>query len=307
MQPAPGHFPSALLNCFLFFLVYFSSYGAAALLVRPVYVILRHCDGQLSSHLAAYILSIPFAKVYCRIHWICLLLGFLLLLLRCRLMSFEKIGIRWKQWPHYLRFFVFGAAITAIPLAAAMSGDRWQLRSNFTAGSMALVAAGAISVALAEEIVFRGLLLRLIGGVAGPRFSMALSSLFFAFVHFGKFSMAKFSGSLPTVSDGFRAAWSSISSIFEAFQPIPFLSLLLLGLFLGGLFLNYGNLMACFGFHSGAAFVLIFFRRAIASASASGSAAWLLSSPLCPIVLCVLLPFHFHGNGSAQKTRRQCP
>jgi membrane protease YdiL (CAAX protease family) len=296
-------FSSALVNCCLFFLVYFGSYAAAALLVRPVYAILGNCGGQLS----AYVLSRPFGKIYGRIHWACLLLGFIFLMLRCKLTSTGKIGIHWKKWHQCLRFFLGGAAVTAIPLSAAMVGGGWQLRDNIAAYALPMALSGAVLAAVAEEIIFRGLLLRILCGAVGPRISLAFSSLFFAFAHFSKGISSKFSGALPTLSDGFRAAADSLSTVMETFQPMQFLSLLLLGLFLGALFLNCGNLMASIGFHGGAAFVLIFFRRAVVTASMGSSAAWLLDSPLCPTVLCLLLSFHIHGNESPKKFRRPRP
>ncbi|MDR1436470.1 MAG: CPBP family intramembrane metalloprotease [Puniceicoccales bacterium] len=294
----------SLLNCFIFFAVYFGSYAIAALLARPVYAILRQCHGRVLGPLSAYILSHSFGRIYGRLHWLALALGLFFLLLRCRLCSFRRIAAAIGKWPKCLRHFFFGFFATAVALASTVLFREWRWRCDFSLSTLAGAFAGAAFAAIGEEIVFRGLLLRLLNGIFGWRLSLTIDGLFFAFVHFEKTAMTHISGTAPTLADGFRAASDSLMAVCDTFQTIPFLSLFLLGFFLGTLFLASGDLMAPIGFHGGAAFAMLIFRRAVTvvSSTAVNAKSWLLASPVCPIFLCLLLSFYFHGNRFAKKT-----
>ncbi|MDR0340046.1 MAG: CPBP family intramembrane metalloprotease, partial [Puniceicoccales bacterium] len=162
-----------------------------------------------------------------------------------------------------------------------------------------------LAISLMEEVVFRGLLLRLLCGALGPTIALPCSGLFFAYVHFMGRSSASFQGPTPTVVDGLRSALNSFGAIRNSFQPIPFLSLFLLGLLLGSYFLLNRNLMAAIGFHSGVVFALLAFRRTVALSPGSSATKDLLGNLLCPLLLCILLSFHVHGSGTRKSSRRE--
>ncbi|MDR0678693.1 MAG: CPBP family intramembrane metalloprotease [Puniceicoccales bacterium] len=292
-------------NVVLFFLIYFGSYAIAALLAPSVYVVLHHCHGQILSPLVTYVLARPFGKVYGRICWIPLFFGLLFLLRRCGLNSCKKLGFHWRRWPRFLRFFLLGTGLAALLALVRMVQFDWEWRGGFSLLLFPLFSALAISVM--EEVVFRGLLLRLLCGSFGPFFALPCSGLFFSYAHFTGHSAAAFRGPSPTVSDGFRVALDSLGAICCGFQPIPFLSLFLFGLLLGSYFLRYRNLMEAVGFHSGVVFALLAFRRTVAltvplNSSTTGN---LLGCLLCPFLLCVLLSFHVHGSGVPKSSCRE--
>jgi membrane protease YdiL (CAAX protease family) len=291
----------------LFFAVYFGAYVVAALLVPAVYGILRRCRGRILTSLGAYVLAHPFGRVYGRICWIPLALGLLFLLKHCGLASWKKLGVHWRRWSQFLCFFLLGAALVALMAAVRMIQFGWEWRSGFFCWKLFCPLASALSIALLEEIVFRGLLLRFLCDSFGAPIALPCSGLFFAYVHFTGHSAIAFRGPSPTISDGFRAALDSLGAIRCDFQPMAFLSLFLLGLLLGSYFLRYRNLMASIGFHSGAVFVLLASRRTVLLLAPSGPSLPkdLLSLFLCPLLLCILFSLHVHG--THKNSRREGP
>ena len=125
-------------------------------------------------------------------------------------------------------------------------------------------------VALVEEAVFRGIVLRIFYTALSPFYAVFLSSLFFAFVHFKQLphEIASPEGSV-TVSSGFLAAFWTVFSIIHTFDVIPFLNLTLVGMVLGLLFLRSHSLWPCVGLHGGwVAFIAVYDKLVVSQSGA---------------------------------------
>jgi membrane protease YdiL (CAAX protease family) len=155
---------------------------------------------------------------------------------------------------------------------------------------MALLA--ALLVPLVEETVFRGFVLGELAPALGRRRGCAVSALIYALAHF-----LKIPESLDHEPVHF---WSGITAVGAAFGPVVNgsllgwhgLSLFLIGMILGGVFLRSGSLWIGAGLHSGWIFTLLLL-TGLTRPVEPPRVAWLgtgdiLSTPLAPLVLMLL-------------------
>jgi membrane protease YdiL (CAAX protease family) len=280
----------------LFFGIYLGAIALAVPLTPAVHALVRYWDQNHSSALSAYLFAQPPSRIFSRILWISLALGLTCLLRRRNLLSWKRLGIQWERRWQGICFFALGLFLSLIPCALQMLLWGWEWaprRPLWQIIPHALVS--AITVALLEEIVFRGLLLRILGEVLTPLAAALVGALFFAHCHF----RIPISIGGPG-AEGLCMALGTLLGFGGAFfHPVSFLSLLLLGLLLGLWFLHFRQLMPSIGFHGGIVFVLLLYRRTIQLGSHPSFPIPGPGNPidffLCPVLLLVLLYFSRNG------------
>ncbi len=248
----------------LLVLVYFGSLVVAAILAPPIYFFVQWLAPD------SYLAGKSFADYFDRLRWLPVLIGLPLLIRVCGLWSLDRLGLAFyredRGW--MLRGFVAGVFMLAAVMAPQLyfSPVAWKpetLGAVVTILGLSLL--GAVLVSLLEEIVFRGLILRIfytatrLVGVA-----VLISALFFAYTHFklpGEV-WAGFDGEVGWTTGFWVAGWTVIG-IGVNFDWIPFANLTVLGLILALLFLRSGRLATCIGLHAGLVFVLLSYRRMV--------------------------------------------
>ncbi|MDR3117726.1 MAG: CPBP family intramembrane metalloprotease [Puniceicoccales bacterium] len=261
-----------------FLAVFLAATLAAALLTPPVHRLLVRSAAH--SPFAAHVLAKPLAKLIDRLRWPFLALG-LLWLVR---------GTDRRSWfrpaGHLFSHFFLGCSLGLLAHGPMLLAADWHLRPLSPAVPLALAAAPI--VAILEEVVFRGLLFRSAERVLGTVAGAIASSLFFACVHFRVAPGAPPMGSLESISLplALHSSWELLTAFWTNFRPVPFLSLFLLGLLLCRWARRFRSLLPAIGFHWGIVSIALPFRRLIALGPFGGSP---IDSPLCPLLLCLLL------------------
>lgn len=184
--------------------------------------------------------------------------------------SLGRIGLGWREDSRRLLSSGFLSGLGIILLISAVQwvlGARvWQLDPNDLWHWIGLLlkafGAGAL-IGLIEEFFFRGFLFITLKDLWDTKWSLVMTNLIYAFVHFfpGK---KPFVDSTPTVFDSFRILGSFTSN----FSGNPDLMVPLLGLFIFGLILSFCFLLSKslylpMGVHAGCVFGLKMTRRFI--------------------------------------------
>ena len=206
-----------------------------------------------------YILKKGLAKIFDRLRWLPVILTFPWFLKKCGLWSWQSLGLSFRPfpWRSLLYWFCFGILLLAFIAAAQAftvgleSKEQIFSWNNLIAVSLMAVLSG-ILVGLLEEVVFRGMILRMFYTAVSPLGAVLLSSLFFAFVHFKKIPDNIWTNETAvTLGSGFYLALWTTLSVVETFDALRFLNLFLSGLVLSLLFLRTRSLWTCVGLHAG--------------------------------------------------------
>ncbi|MDR2030022.1 MAG: CPBP family intramembrane metalloprotease [Puniceicoccales bacterium] len=269
--------------------IFFGATLCAAILTPPVHRVL--CSLAPGSAVAAHALAKPLAKLVDRLRWPFLAIGLVWLLKK-------ENGRPWLRFPKNQgcwKFFLLGSLLAVTVCCWQMVHANWHGRPIGLAVLLAFAAAPL--VAFLEEIVFRGLLLHSAERAMGRTMGAVICSLFFACVHFNIPSGAPPMATMASVSifSGLVAGWDLLTAVFFTFQPIPFLSLFLLGLVLCRWTRRFGSLLPAIGFHWSIALAALLFRRLVVGCPAP------INSPLCPILLCIVLICDSHGHHRSTK------
>lgn len=193
-----------------------------------------------------------FPRYFDRLRWLPVLICLPFLMRACGLWSFRKLGFRGAPGNGFLGGLMLGL-LTLIPLAllqALAEGVLWQVPAISTLLGMAAGAlAGACLLALLEETIFRGFILRLFYTALRPWWAIVLSALFFAWTHFKRVPWSETQE--ITIWCGFEVADLTLASAILTLEAIPFLNLFLAGIVLNLAFLRTGSLWLAIGLHAG--------------------------------------------------------
>ncbi len=147
-------------------------------------------------------------------------------------------------------------ATAGMILEGALGTRTWRVDVPLSrmAGGLAGAFAAGLAVGLAEETLFRGLLLGALQRVTGPWRAWVASSLLYAALHF-----LERGGSPETVA--WDSGWQAIGRMFAGFgaadRVMPrFVTLVAAGLALGLLFLRTGSLFGSVALHGGWVFAI---------------------------------------------------
>lgn len=138
-----------------------------------------------------------------------------------------------------------------------------EIKYNFGVCKVVLFAVRALFVACVEEFLFRNLLVRLIYNKYSKLFTIVVSSLIFAYLHFRiPTELCKFSHA-ATLSDGVNHAFLSMFAVWKYIDCTKCVVLFLLGTLLSQMVFYYKSIVPSIGFHFGIVFILFIIRAIV--------------------------------------------
>lgn len=271
--------------------LYLGTLGFAALLAPPAFWLIQAWFQAAPNELNSYLAHKGFDTYFGRFRYLGLLIALPWILTVCRLWSLRRLGLLWgsDDMRRFATAFVAGfgllLAVAAIQLWATPSAFRGWEGAERVAWILLRALAGGVVVALLEEIVFRGLILRLFYTALGPVLAVVLGSLFFSYAHFKMpsdvwervFPVQAAAQAVPAeeVADsppprdaqrvkwwsGFFVAFWTLFGITRDFALVPFLSYFALGVALSVLTLRLRTLMPAVGLHAGIVFAMLAYKN----------------------------------------------
>ncbi len=199
--------------------------------------------------------GVPFHRVLNRCLIILALAGMVPFVRQLGVRSSSEIGVVFP--PGGLRDFakclLIGIASIAVVIGVAVVGGGRSLEGGIGSGGWGSIwvkaAAGAFSVALVEELLFRGAILSGFRRTFGWIPALTLSSLVYSAVHF--LSAARWHGSV-TWTSGFELLPKMAVGFTDSTLIVPaFLTLALAGLALGFVYQRQRHLWGCVALHAG--------------------------------------------------------
>lgn len=254
----------------LLFGVYFGAMLLAAVLSPPIYACFQWWAEVHPNRLSTYLAGKALDDFFERIRMIPVVLGLPFLLKTCGLLSLRNLGVRFSGYGlgRLMGWFLVGAGLVFVIAMGQLLFGETQARPNTGGWQLVkipmLALLSGLILGMLEEIVFRGMVLRMFYTAVRPWPAMILCSLFFAYTHFklpGKLTEVALGA--ETWSSGLMVAYGTAFGIFYEFEPINFLNLFVLSGLLCLLTLRTGSLMGCIGFHAGAVWMMITYRNFI--------------------------------------------
>ena len=238
--------------------VFFGAIAFAAITSPLVFWAIIEWANASPNELNTYLADKDFPRYFDRLRLLFVIIAFPWLLKVCGLFSWKALGMRGGSgwWRSLLLWLVIGvvllglaAAVQALTVGIVLK-EAWSSFAFLQTALMAAVAAAII--ALLEESVFRGLVLRLFYTAVIPLPAVLLAAFFFAIVHFKKIPEAIWGeDAVVSWSSGFYVGLWTLLSMGATFEWIKFLNLFLSGLVLCLLFIKNRSLWHCIGLHAG--------------------------------------------------------
>ena len=239
----------------------FALYVAAAFLVPAVLA------WPLHAGLAAVGVAFPFERLVFRLMELCALAGLwpLLAVLGRRGAAAWGFGAP-HFWRPLLSGLVAGVAMMAAPVAVLVAAGVRAPDPAVTLGLdtvvrwAPLVLAGALAVALVEEVWFRGALFTALRSAGGGA-AVAATSLLYALVHF-----IRPNAHIPPGDASWGAGAEAVAGSFDRLGSIAiwdsFLALCIAGAFLAWRRMETGGIAECIGIHAGWVIVIAVTKKA---------------------------------------------
>lgn len=245
-------------------LVYFVGALLAAAILSPLFYWGVELWGETApNRLNSYLAEKEFGRYFDRLRWLVVILFLPWFVSKSGIGSWSTLGLRFEIAAGKTVFswacLGVGLLVIVALFQTLIYETEFRLSDNMTEVLGKGLCAG-FAVALVEEAIFRGIVLRIFYTALSPFPAVLLSSLFFAFVHFKQLphEVASPEGAV-TVLAGFSAAFWTVFGIVHTFDALQFLNLTLVGLVLGLLFLRSRSLWPCIGLHAGwVAFIAVY-------------------------------------------------
>ncbi|MBH53349.1 MAG: hypothetical protein CMI18_03265 [Opitutaceae bacterium] len=242
-------------------LIAFVLFHLLAGLVSPLaYKLVFAIQASFPNSVTEYLTGKPFPEYYDRGRYLFLLLSLPWMFAKCHMFSAIKLGYRstFSWHSNFLRWYLAGLiwATCVFGLLTALGHVQFQPSLSFGTLLIGLVLSflSAFAIGSIEEVVFRGLFFRMFYTAFAPLFSIVLSSLFFAYLHF-KNPVGLWDFSTPPeevqLMDGLIVGWYVIIGIVYNFDLVLFLNLSLVGVTLTIVFMRTKSLWAAIGLHAG--------------------------------------------------------
>lgn len=262
---------------FWVFGVFFGTLLFAALAGPWVWWAAGAIDAASPNAATAYILDKGFPKTFDRLRWIPLLLLAPVVMYRLGVLSWGGLGFAW-QGSASLRSMAGWWLVGLATLVVAAIGQAyftsltWRPDATLSrlAGEAALAALAGLLLALLEEGILRGFLLRAFYTAVRPVWAVLLSAALFAALHFKDYPWD--AASQVSLGTGFYAAWQMSTSLLHTFELAQFINLMLVGVALNLLFLRTGSLWPGVGLHAGWVCVLKVYKECVWADPESGLA-----------------------------------
>ena len=238
-------------------LVFGGSLLGAAVLAPPVYFGVQALAANSDAEIWDYLARHPFTRYVDRLRWLPVLLALPWLLRQCGLGSTRALGFTGPDaGRRFLGAFLLGVLMLAgLSLAQVVSGQVEARPRVDGPGFLRVLAEALLSgvlIALLEEAIFRGLVLRQFYTALRPWPALLASTAFFALLHFKKIPPSIWGpDEVVTWGSGFYVAAWTVGSVIATFDYVFFLNYLFVGLALGLVFLRTRSLWACVGLHAG--------------------------------------------------------
>ncbi|MDR2576552.1 MAG: CPBP family intramembrane metalloprotease [Puniceicoccales bacterium] len=281
---------SSKRDIFLLLTVYLGAILLAVALSPSIYACIHWANACWPCNLSNYLSSQSFSKIFNRVLYFFLCIGYIPLLfrrklaiLRCHSHENDKVIAS------FFGYFFGGVCVTLAVAILQIQFYHWHWRTISWPISLCRIFVSALTVAICEEIFFRGLLLRALENAFGLRWALPLCSIAFAHVHFPNTVTAN---ELQNLSGRLTATLRLFSGIGAPHRLIPFASLFLLGMLLGMLTVRHRRLLPAIALHGGIVFSLLLYRKTVYFVPAQ-ELFWgknnLLDFPLCPLFLTALV------------------
>ncbi len=166
------------------------------------------------------------------------------------------LGVLGKAFAVGVLLFLPVALLQEVAFGAAVRGGALAVLPVRVLGAALL---SGVLIALLEETVFRGLLLRVFGQAMRPWAAVVASALFFAMVHFKAVPWPE--GQPVEWWSGLSVAWGILVAPVTEMQPLKFLNLLAAGVVLNLVFIRWRSLWPCIGLHAGWVFYRVIHRE----------------------------------------------
>ncbi|MDR1595423.1 MAG: CPBP family intramembrane metalloprotease [Puniceicoccales bacterium] len=252
----------------LVLLFYLSALLAGALLAPPMFFATKYLAEIDNSGMFSRFIGKGFGKFFDRAIMVsCLLLLWpFLKLSRTKLMDKNLFT---GGLSNFFLFFSYGIGTVCIVLVPLWIISQLKVshatfhtpgitlsESVYVVAKLVVQAIRATGLSFFEEIIFRGIILKLFRVSFGVVVSVVLSSLFFAYCHGGAASVVKIDHSDVTIFSGLKCIIPLLLSISHNFHTTSFFNLLLFGAILSILFLRHGSLLIPIAFHAGVVFAI---------------------------------------------------
>ncbi len=255
----------------LFLYIYIGASLFAATLTAPTYWLVQYIDSINPSETTQWLLGKRIDVYYNRLCYIAIVIALPYMMKRCGLFSLRNLGLPFNRntLALFAKFFSAGIALAIFIFSLQYAFCDVSVSPNFSPNKICSILGGAILggvlVALIEEVVMRSLIMRSIYTAWGTLAGVILSSLFFAYKHFGvpKSIWQTLPGGAHN-SDwniGYFVAWFDTIGISQNFKLVPFLSLTMFGMVLCMLYIRTKNLWAPIALHAGIVFTMQTYRK----------------------------------------------
>ena len=256
--------------------VFFGSLAFAALLTHPVFWTAEWWHLRTGSRNAQWLMSKGEIAIFDRLRWFAILVGLPWLLRVCwsapaMRLPFDRTALRAGA-----SAFALGLALVAVLAGVQLMAAPVTARPGSHWTRVLAFLSGGLVVGLVEETIFRGLVLRAVyTATRRPSWALVLTSIFFAYAHFGVPSGATVrAGSMIGFEAGPVIAWWTLAGITVDFDPARFGSLFLLGMVLGMVRLRSASLWPAIGLHAGVVFGMLAYSDRYALDAHGASALW---------------------------------
>ena len=248
-------------------LIYLGAMLFASFFAPVVYFSLQAWAERAPNALNTYLAAKDFPRYFDRVRWLPVLLFLPWLLKHCDLWSWTRLGYGRISgyWRPLLGWFLIGWALLMVVAGLQTLSYGLDIRSGLDSSDVLFSALGALVsaliVALLEETIFRGVVLRLVYSALETVPAILLSALFFAFVHFKKIPSPIWTDETPVNwLSGFVVGFWTLLSVVTTFDPYTFATTFLAGVSLSIVFLWKGSLWPCVGLHPGWVGFRLFYR-----------------------------------------------
>ena len=242
-----------------------------AVMAAPSYWFVVQMNTLFPSELGVYLLDHTLDDYFERMRMVPLLLGLPWIMWMCRLLSFRALGIAFS-WAH-VRSACYWACLGFGLLALVAAGQVYfgaaVLRDDAPSLWVKLPSAiaGCLIIAFLEEIVFRGIVLRIFYTACGALGGVVFSSAFYAYTHFKVPNqlLDVVAGDTDFLS-GLRVGFWTLCGIGYSATTDPldfaltFLTLFGLGTAIGQVFLKTRTLLPGIGLHAGIVFLMLMYQ-----------------------------------------------
>ncbi len=255
----------------LFLFIYIGACLFAATLTAPTYWLVQYIDSINSTETTQWLLGKRIDIFYNRLCYAATIIALPYMMKRCGLFSIKNLGLTFDRFAaiNFAKFFGIGLAISIVIFSLQYIFCDVTISPSFSSAKLLKILLNAILgglvVGLLEEIIMRGLIMRAIYTAWGAIAGITLSSLFFAYKHFGVPKSIWHSlpgGSHNSFWDiGFIVAWFDTIGISANFKLIPFFSLTMFGAVLSLLYIRTKSLWPPIAFHAGIVFTMQSYRK----------------------------------------------